>query len=59
MKMDQETRDEFEKIHNLLTKIQVNCMETKTRVEGMRMHIRIGHALLFAILAGGGYIWLV
>ena len=52
--MDEDIHDKFDEIHEILTRIEVGGATTQERVNGMRMHVRIGHALLFAILAGSG-----
>ena len=50
--MDEETRDNFDKIYMMLAKIEVQTATNGARMEGMRSNIRIGHMLLFAIIAG-------
>lgn len=57
--MDHEIQAEFNRIHETLLQIQINGMETKTRVEGMKANIRIGHLVLGAVLAGGGYVYAI
>lgn len=35
--MDQETRENFDRIYALLTRIEVNCSNVTTRFDGMSM----------------------
>lgn len=52
--MDSETRENFDRIYKVLAKIEVQTATNGARMDGMRVNIRIGHCLLFAIIAGAG-----